>query len=411
MCDKVVLDSLGENSGQIEDISNCVYKYNLEDANDVNSLIIMGHKTDTMCNEIGGVVNFMCKPVVNSDESLNYDDISTQDWVKQQTSGSSVDLRGDDLDDNIAVNYTDMFSKDIEGYCIVDCYGQIQSVLTNNRITLPPDISKLNEQDYHLPVEQKVCNKGNVSIENKGMLLNRLGNGTPVEKAAVKVGEGKMFDIIKNVNNVIVSENCRINTSDGKKLNMPFVKIPKKYILSGKIINQNLLSSVSRQRQISILNHKNKYSNNVIKQKKPTSLLKNKTPSVTSDVLSKDSIYQTSSVLNIPQNLLRHSSQIENKKHYKKIVSRSDANIKCSVKKPLPLATVAISTNKCNDTTEIVIKMDTGQELYKGKASDLMKAVNNCVEWKCNVKANDNGSDLAKGMFKYKTTLIYKFIY
>lgn len=407
MCDKEALESSEENSGQIEDISDCVYKYNLVNVNDVNSLIIMGRNTETICNGVDGVVNIVCKHSVNNDECLNCDDIGTNGWVKQRTSGS-VDLdviRCNDLEDCVAINYSVASSKDVEGYCIVDSFGHIQSVLTNldNGVPLVSDVSKLADQYCHLPVEQSISNEGSILTVNKDVtepLIERLENAKLLEKSSVKITNGvadKYSNIPQNLNNIVVSEHLQINTSDSKKsTNLPFVKIPKKYILSGKIISQNLLPTVSRQRQISILNHKNKRSNNVIKQKNHTSLLKNKTLPVLSNVLSKDLDSQTFSLLNKPQSVLKYSNTVEKKKTYKKSVI-CDTNVRCDLKKTLPLATVAISTNKSNDTTEIVIKMDKGQELYKGKASDLVKAVNNCVEWKCsNVKTNYDGSDLAK---------------
>ncbi|KAJ9576027.1 hypothetical protein L9F63_007127 [Diploptera punctata] len=97
----------------------------------------------------------------------------------------------------------------------------------------------------------------------------------------------------------------------------------------------------------------------------PRSLLKNRvlTPPLITKTLpisKKPSILKKSETsTEVPSNLSSESSQVKFKK---------------TSKKPPSMAIIAISTDKSKNTTEIIINTPYGEQVFKGKTTDLMKA-------------------------------------
>lgn len=188
---------------------------------------------------------------------------------------------------------------------------------------------------------------------------------------------------------------------------LPFIKIPKHCLVKGKILgrpNRDVSSFVGKS-CVSLLN--SPLNNNskllgvvpnvtkldqckepvIIKKKRPPSqsfLNVDSKPTIV--VLPVKSIRKVSrnSLLKInqPETLLKDNTQLDinNGSKVESLAQRTINMTHNTPKKTVPYAVVAISTDKTKDSTEIIINPGVGQNVYKGKTSDLMKSSSSLKE-------------------------------
>lgn len=369
-------------------------------------------------------------------DSFNTCDISDVDeWLTERPDVSRIDfyaVNENVLDEDNGIRFSDdLSSSDIEGYCVIDNFCQFRTLVTRNITNEFQPITEVtktenlkNDSSNVLQCPQQIiavctsndaCNitpvqnisnrpKQSVSMKDEKDIysdhfLSSVDSQNELEYNSVRIG--KDFELV-NLNKSFsalsksVSNRSRPSSNNNNSTGLPFVKLPKKYILSGKIINQNMLPLLRNRNPMIFasrpidLKKNSMHSNQKIQKGK--SVLKYN--GVKSNVNSQESEQCVSEQPNeqfiLPTSVGRLSNRIESVE----IDSSSDSKRNINIKKSnTPLAVVAISTNKSDDTTEIVIKTEKGEELYKGKTSEMMKATkNNYIRSNLFVDKNYNSS-------------------
>jgi hypothetical protein len=116
----------------------------------------------------------------------------------------------------------------------------------------------------------------------------------------------------------------------------------------------NILSSVSKSTVLPTVN--------------PRSLLKS--PLKTSNVANKSSILKSA----VPSGSISQSKATAVGGITSVDTPQEGSKVAAAPKKPSSMAIIAISTDKSKNTTEIVINTPYGEQVFKGKTTDLMKA-------------------------------------
>lgn len=183
---------------------------------------------------------------------------------------------------------------------------------------------------------------------------------------------------------------------------LPFIKIPKHCLVKGKILGRpnRDVSSFMGKNCVSLLN--SPLNNNTkllslvpnvtkLDQCKEPFIIKKKRRSIvpsqsflnvggkpTIVVLPVNSIRKVSKnsllKINQPETIVKSNKHLNNGFKVETLAQHTINMTHNTPKKTVPYAVVAISTDKTKDSTEIIINPGVGQNVYKGKTSDLMKS-------------------------------------
>lgn len=183
---------------------------------------------------------------------------------------------------------------------------------------------------------------------------------------------------------------------------LPFIKIPKHCLVKGKILGRpnRDVSSFMGKNCVSLLN--SPLNNNTkllglvpnvtkLDQCKEPFIIKKKRRSIvpsqsflnvggkpTIVVLPVNSIRKVSKnsllKINQPETIQKSNKHLNNGFKVETLAQHTINMTHNTPKKTVPYAVVAISTDKTKDSTEIIINPGVGQNVYKGKTSDLMKS-------------------------------------
>lgn len=411
-----------QNSGEIMKVTNDVI---VENDNCVNSsYIIMGHAGEDL--RTNGAANFCYTQLGETinDGSIIFNDIkSVEEWLKSRTDlESNVDLdlsRSDDwwnfstteiVTTNNDVNeiiplpsITGVFNNETEDAnvssvnwedYVLDTENCINttSILSNSFLLVPTNTEQSYENDLEIHKVDGYLNSPNVIVNSPPTKSNNASDICDISRETVN----------KEVSCESIPINCiqpvsQINIQDNLK-KLPFVKVPKDCLARGKILGKQAISlfvgdnslynkykllspsktQTELSKQQSLLNKTtlslsptNKPNDANVKGKRAVVILP--VQSANKNQIPVDSLPKAKhprSLLKINNTSSNHSVQSET---FRKDTIISSSKSRPSVTKS-PLAVVAISTDKANDTTEIVIKTHEGENLFKGKTSDIMKA-------------------------------------
>lgn len=189
---------------------------------------------------------------------------------------------------------------------------------------------------------------------------------------------------------------------------LPFIKIPKHCLVKGKILGRpnRDVSSFMGKNCVSLLN--SPLNNNTkllglvpnvtkLDQCKEPFIIKKKRRSIvpsqsflnvggkpTIVVLPVNSIRKVSKnsllKINQPETIVKSNKHLNNGFKVETLAQHTINMTHNTPKKTVPYAVVAISTDKTKDSTEIIINPGVGQNVYKGKTSDLMKSTSSSNE-------------------------------
>lgn len=385
-------------SGELEGDSSASVKFKCNLSSD-NIPLSMGLNTE-YCNNGGtNVGNLGLSLLQNFDENNLFQcDISgVFEWIRQRTdSVSSADLECMRIDCNEAtVTTSELTSSSEDPVCVssdLDVSSQIDptfsttvsSGLSNQsqndhlNSSLLDELTCLQADDqliktvpesvfqYSLPLKE-ITKFGSLSCQPKTPVKNTVDS---LSKDTVGTESLSTKSINDNINSKL-----RIlkNTNS-----LPFVKVPKKCILSGKILKKDAYSFLGKN-ALSTLSQQSNFQ--MIPAEVQTSINHEGSGSVpqtdfTSEPLCVNEFENAEEMqLMLTEDRLKSPFSDENLQ-----TNENNALLQTCIsdnqEKSGSKTVVAISTNKLEDTTEVFIKTENGEELYKGKASELLKATN-----------------------------------
>lgn len=337
----------------------------------------------------------------NFDESnLFHCDISgVFEWIRQRTdSVSSADLEFMRIDCNEAVVTTsELTSSSEEPVCVgedLDGTGQLDPTFsasvsnslsnhsqndhlnsslldeltclqTDDHMKSGETESLIDDSVYHYSLPQKESGKfDNLSVAN-----------SPIEHNGISVSKGT------TVNENSISRKTADERKSKLKIfkstsSLPFIKVPKKCILSGKILKRDAYSL--NKSLIPTLTEPLNYDAPLEIQ---AASINNNIEVVPQCNFTSETVCDNGFENNEEMQLMLTEDRL--KSHFPDgslQTTENDTSISLSTldsqEKSGAKTVVAISTNKLEDVTEVCIKTEKGEELYKGKASELLKATN-----------------------------------
>lgn len=413
-------------SGNVEEIiidngAGCLTVDNSESVN--SSFFRMGRSKDEMPTN-DGLVNLFYKQVGASvdEHAVILNDLkSVEEWLMRTKSDtvSSVDFDQLKSEDLITFNTLDSCVKSetncnssspITSFISQDVAGESKA---NNVI-------QLNWEDLNLVLETD-------SLTDTTSSTNLLsGVGLPSNERANQESDAAVHRIDSFLPNAaVLSTPSKESLQNGKlqfglglaplvdlessefkpKLfpkKLPFIKIPKHCLVKGKILGRpnRDVSSFMGKNCVSLLN--SPLNNNTkllglvpnvtkLDQCKEPFIIKKKRRSIvpsqsflnvggkpTIVVLPVNSIRKVSKnsllKINQPETIVKSNKHLNNGFKVETLAQHTINMTHNTPKKTVPYAVVAISTDKTKDSTEIIINPGVGQNVYKGKTSDLMKS-------------------------------------
>lgn len=413
-------------SGNVEEIiidngAGCLTVDNSESVN--SSFFRMGRSKDEMPTN-DGLVNLFYKQVGASvdEHAVILNDLkSVEEWLMRTKSDtvSSVDFDQLKSEDLITFNTLDSCVKSetncnssspITSFISQDVAGESKA---NNVI-------QLNWEDLNLVLETD-------SLTDTTSSTNILsGVGLPSNERANQESDAAVHRIDSFLPNAaVLSTPSKESLQNGKlqfglglaplvdlessefkpKLfpkKLPFIKIPKHCLVKGKILGRpnRDVSSFMGKNCVSLLN--SPLNNNTkllglvpnvtkLDQCKEPFIIKKKRRSIvpsqsflnvggkpTIVVLPVNSIRKVSKnsllKINQPETIVKSNKHLNNGFKVETLAQHTINMTHNTPKKTVPYAVVAISTDKTKDSTEIIINPGVGQNVYKGKTSDLMKS-------------------------------------
>lgn len=401
--------------------------------NFTNSYIIMGHpKSEAAAAES---VNVCYKEIRRSLESpIIFNDIkSVKDWSKIRA-------------DLSLVSSVDAESSKEEDWWSSSISEAVGNSGDNNIINLPPTlnwtlsggeepcVSNVNWENYVLGSDP-FSNTSTASLLDLGNILlvpsaseNSPGNALVSQSidGLFNVPDNLNVDVPKTISHPRTllevqqeisqrtvndkDKHVNINNVHGQDAftKLPFVKIPKHCLAKGKIlkniedylltsdrliVNKNVrvvgTETETQTKQLSHSRKRNLVPPNVLNKcikingKQNVLIL----PMKQAKTIQKESLLK----VNHPRSLLKINNMSKNldvltENFPKEVGVNSKKNATGNpISVPVPIAVVAISTNKSNDTTEIIIKTEEGENVFKGKTSDIMKA----TQSNCKINTNE----------------------
>uniref|UniRef100_A0A1B6LUV4 C2H2-type domain-containing protein n=1 Tax=Graphocephala atropunctata TaxID=36148 RepID=A0A1B6LUV4_9HEMI len=427
MSDKGVSDYLEENSGEIKTrgSSNVVFIDNCDSVLN-SSYMAMGHASGELVSGDGSasVCGKQIEETIIDESSVNFKDFQCiEEWLKVRTDLiASVDFEAAQNYDLLNFNSDRIVTNGNESS------GTILPQITNFPIVKIGEcnLSVENWEDFVLEPES-VKNLGLVDFSN----ISTVVPDKPIRSNSLsELDKLSSIDGFLNAPNITISssptklksseilnnERQTENTSTNVCMSVPTqtlfkkfpsVKISKKCLMKGKILGKINISILSGQSYLPLLDSQiqtieptdlnvNPVSKNLEKslqlkdKRQPASLVKkcldvNGTP--TMGVLPIKSVKNSLLKVNQTRSLLKINNNKSNASalQTKTLVKKPSKSMTVLHKRPkkketVPVALVAISTDKSVNTTEVVIKTDEGENVYLGKTSDIMKATGSVNE-------------------------------
>lgn len=417
-------------SGNVEEIiidngAGCLTVDNSESVN--SSFFRMGRSKDEMPTN-DGLVNLFYKQVGASvdEHAVILNDLkSVEEWLMRTKSDtvSSVDFDQLKSEDLITFNTLDSCVKSetncnssspISSFISQDVAGESKA---NNVI-------QLNWEDLNLVLETD-------SLTDTTSSTNIL-SGVPSNERANQESDAAVHRIDSFLPNAaVLSTPSKESLQNGKlqfglglaplvdlessefkpKLfpkKLPFIKIPKHCLVKGKILGRpnRDVSSFMGKNCVSLLNSPLNSNTKllglvpnvtkldhckepfIIKKKRrsivPSQSFLNVGGKPTIVVLPVNSIRKVSKnsllKINQPVTIGKSNKHLNNGFKVETLAGHTINMTHNTPKKTVPYAVVAISTDKTKDSTEIIINPGVGQNVYKGKTSDLMKSTSSSNE-------------------------------
>lgn len=413
-------------SGNVEEIiidngAGCLTVDNSESVN--SSFFRMGRSKDEMPTN-DGLVNLFYKQVGASvdEHAVILNDLkSVEEWLMRTKSDtvSSVDFDQLKSEDLITFNTLDSCVKS-ETNC--NSSSPITSFISQDGAgeSKANNVIQLNWEDLNLVLETD-------SLTDTTSSTNILsGVGLPSNERANQESDAAVHRIDSFLPNAaVLSTPSKESLQNGKlqfglglaplvdlessefkpKLfpkKLPFIKIPKHCLVKGKILGRpnRDVSSFMGKNCVSLLN--SPLNNNTkllglvpnvtkLDQCKEPFIIKKKRRSIvpsqsflnvggkpTIVVLPVNSIRKVSKnsllKINQPETIVKSNKHLNNGFKVETLAQHTINMTHNTPKKTVPYAVVAISTDKTKDSTEIIINPGVGQNVYKGKTSDLMKS-------------------------------------
>ncbi|XP_046662232.1 myoneurin-like isoform X1 [Homalodisca vitripennis] len=417
MSDEGVSDDLEENSGEIKQrtIGDIVSIDNCDSVN--SSFITMGRSTEELASYEGSV-SVCCKQIeetIINESAVLFNDIkSVEEWLKHKTDLiPSEDFDEPKSYDFLNFNSEETVANNNEGS------GAILPHISNISNVMIEELN-LNVENWEDFVLESKCDENIVDYSNISTGLNIINSSGELElhqidgflntpnvtaSSSLNKSEPSEEQIISEKD--IQSEKALANVCMSKPLpsprflkKLPLVKIPMNCLIKGRILGKSHISTLSGKSPLSLLHSSTQTIkpspkvNCISDQFKRSLKIKEKSQfaSISCDVNGKPTIMvlpfkpvKASKSSLLKTNQTRSLLKINNSSLQTKTLTKNiDGPIRpTSVvpkepkkKEKFPVALVAISTDKSVNTTEIVIKTDEGENIYKGKTSDIMKATN-----------------------------------
>ncbi|XP_039277251.1 myoneurin [Nilaparvata lugens] len=377
-----VSSDLELNSAELEEDSNSSSKFKCSLSSDSVPLI-MGLNSDYSNNGVNNSGNLGLGLLQNLDESnLFHGDV--YEWIApKRDSGSIVDLENSkleslDLSDRI-ITLSGLTSPKSDNANIetelqinsVYCLSPNQALQTQTDNINASFLEELN--GFHSDPTSKEDTLG----ENLFLQFSPLKNDCKNPNAGAV-----SLDLI-GLLNTGTSDEQNLSKNEVKPSNprsaLPFIKIPKKLIRSGKILKKENYKSFEFLKAIEKISTSSDGSEQVAFE--PNAAILDVGTHTNLQLLSCDKINNSAEIVMFPvinedQNVSlldeTTTSSVDGTQFTPSVYVRCDP-VNVTEEKPSK-AVVAISTDKLEDRTEIVIKTEIGEEQYIGKASDILKA-------------------------------------
>ncbi|XP_054278351.1 protein suppressor of hairy wing-like [Macrosteles quadrilineatus] len=439
------LNNSEQNSGEIkvgfcED--NMIVDNNSD--NDNGSLVLLGYSTESVTGDMEPA-SFSCKQIGESiimrsveewfghRTDLDYDSIRTDNLcfnsdgisesnnagLAERTISPLVSNSNSIIEDGAYINsWDDLVLDSDSGVLIAKNNPSLLSSQAKSECDL--ELPKAIVSDVYLNVSSRP--------QNVQLPLTKI-----CEKQSTSFGSELKLKI-KHIS----SENTTHKANERTKVkcistSLPFIKIPRNCLMKGKILGKGDISLLSGNRPISFLKSPTNFNSDITNASQALGLSVDIIPDVNKTVdttltskftvIDKGQLYGTKltkiqqhhykSNVNMGETNINVAVPVESSKPKKNKSlaikpSNSRSILKSSVsnksvelptdlatkicetppsetlntKNSNPLALVAISTNKGNDTTEIIIKTEDGENVFKGKTSDIMKATSSKMKVK-----------------------------
>lgn len=416
-------------SGNVEEIiidsgAGCLTVDNSECVN--SSFFRMGRSKDEMpSNE--GLVNLFYKQVgatVDEHAVILNDLKSVEEWLMRTKSDTVSSVDFDQLKSEDLITFNTLGSCD-KSETDVNSSPPIASFISQDvaRDSKANNVIQLNWEDLNLVLETDsltdttstnlLCGapsreKANQESDTAVHRIDSFLPNVPVLNSPSKesLQNGK-FQFGLGLAPQVDLENSELKPKLVPK-KLPFIKIPKHCLVKGKILGRpnRDVSSFMGKSCVSLLN--SPLNNNTkllglvpnvtkLDQCKEPFIIKKKRRSIvpsqsflnvggkpTIVVLPVNSIRKVSKnsllKINQPETLVKNNKQLNNGFKAETMAHHTINMTHNTPKKTVPYAVVAISTDKTKDSTEIIINPGVGQNVYKGKTSDLMKSTSSSNE-------------------------------
>ncbi|XP_075216264.1 uncharacterized protein LOC142321774 [Lycorma delicatula] len=380
-------------SGELEGENNTNSKYKCNLSSD-NIPLIMGLNAEYSNNGGTSTGNLGLSLLQNFDESNLFQcDVSgVFEWIRQRTdSVSSTDLECMRIDCNEAVVTTSELTSsseepvgvggDLDSTVQIDPSFAVVSNSLSSQSQNDHLSSTLLDELTCLHTDDQLIKTTSESLMNESVFQYSIPQKeiSKPENLSSTISVAKQSD--KPSNELIISENSSKVLCNDKNVKLkvfksalPFIKVPKKCILSGKILKKDAYSFLAKnalpdQRSVEVFSEIE------------SSVINNDVESVHRTEYNTESLcdsgFENSEEIHLmltEDRLKSHfiDDALQTNKNNSLLSSTASHNLDKAATKTV----VAISTNKLEDVTEIVIKTEKGEELYKGKSSELLKATN-----------------------------------
>ncbi|RZF41564.1 hypothetical protein LSTR_LSTR000278 [Laodelphax striatellus] len=386
-----VSSDLELNSAELEEDSNSSSKFKCSLSSD-SAPLIMGLNSDYCNNGVTNSVNLGFGLLQNLDETnLFHGDV--YEWIEpKRDSESIVDLENSKIEclglsDKI-VTSSELTSPKNDN-ADIETEMQIGSVYT-----LSPNLTLQTQTDTPFLEElsgfQSDPTKEDTLSESVFLHLSPIDNDCKnLNSSAVSLDS---LELLSGDENNIDRNDVRLPKSTSA---LPYIKIPKKLIRSGKILKKENYKSFGFLKAI----QQTSISTNEMEAVtfEPNTAIIDVGSNTNLQLFSTDEINDTSEIVMFPvdsdnQNITLVSNTMSSVDETPSV--HSDL-VNMTEEKPSK-AVVAISTDKLEDRTEIVIKTEIGEEQYIGKASDILKATNSLSNFCLKLESQDSLLDESK---------------
>lgn len=429
MSTKGVPDSLNENSGRIKFLNSESEIDNSDNRN--NSCIVMGN-SDASEESLVSVYREEDGTIINENAVVFSDIKSVEEWLKLRTdSSSSVDFdlsQNEDLCVSLKSFTPTANLYNLENDQIELCSRGISQAVNESsdssrsknirgleldtgvsKFFANPCISGVGQNILVLPefpntiLENKSSAEGVLNFEQLTVLSSPIKSISNNNISQVDFNETNSKKVV--FSSLQKSHSVGQVFYSGVNKTLPLIRISKDCLIKGKLLDKSELSQLNSKNSNLLVNGTSKLKTtqvlqtitatkpiiqgyqkpNIIKRRKPTPIYNNEPAEEVPEhkkslmafpvkplrKVSKNSLLK----INQPKALIKSDCLTEESvfRTFTKNISATHNN----TNRPndvTPIAVVAISTDKTDDSTEIIIKTESGENIYKGKTSDIMKA-------------------------------------